>query len=128
MTVPAPLPATERARLAALRRYAILDSAPDPVLDRITCFAARQFNMPIAVISLVDENRQWFQATCGLDATETGRDVAFCAHAILDTDVFVVPDARCDPRFAANPLVTGPPHVRFYAGAQLVNPQGHALG
>ena len=128
MTVPAPLPATERARLAALRRYAILDSAPDPVLDRITCFAARQFNMPIAVISLVDENRQWFQATCGLDATETGRDVAFCAHAILDTDVFVVPDAHCDPRFAANPLVTGPPHVRFYAGAQLVNPQGHALG
>ena len=87
MTVPAPLPPTETERLAALRRYAILDSAPDPMLDRIVRFAAKQFKMPIALVSLVDQDRQWFQSVCGLNAKETGRDVAFCGHAILQDEV-----------------------------------------
>ena len=128
MTVPAPLPPTETERLAALRRYAILDSAPDPMLDRIVRFAAKQFKMPIALVSLVDQDRQWFQSVCGLNTKETGRDVAFCGHAILQDEVFVIPDACQDWRFAKNPLVTGEPHIRFYAGAPLINPQGHALG
>ena len=128
MTVPAPLPPTESERLAALRRYAILDTEPDPALDRIVRFAAKQFKMPIAMVSLVDRDRQWFQSVCGLSTKETGRDVAFCGHAILQDDVFVIPDARQDHRFAENPLVTGEPRIRFYAGAPLINPQGHALG
>ncbi len=98
------------------------------MLDRIVRFAAKQFKMPIAMISLVDQDRQWFQSICGLDAKETGRDVAFCGHTILQEDVFVIPDARQDCRFAENPLVTGDLQIRFYAGAPLINPQGHALG
>lgn len=128
MTKPAPLPDNEADRLDALHRYAILDSEPEDGFNRIVELASRQFDVPIAVISLVDEDRQWFKATCGLDATETPRDVAFCAHAILGDEVFVVPDATKDDRFAENPLVKEGLSIRFYAGAPLIDPKGFKLG
>ncbi len=128
MTVVAALPPDEAGRIAALRRYAVLDSAPEACFDRIARLAARKFQVPIALISLIDENRQWFKANCGLDVRETSRDVAFCAHAILEGGVFMVADATKDPRFADNPLVTDGLKIRFYAGAPLVNPEGHRLG
>jgi len=128
MTTPARIPNDEADRLAALRRYAILDTPPDEALDKIVKLAARQFDTPIALVSLVDENRQWFKAACGLDAKETDRDVAFCAHAILGEEVFVVLDATEDPRFSKNPLVVGGPKIRYYAGAPLINPDGYKLG
>lgn len=128
MTVPARLADNEAERLATLRRFAILDTEPEKCFDHIVKLAARQFQVPIALVSLVDENRQWFKATCGLDATETGRDIAFCAHAILGDDVFIVLDATKDERFAENPLVTGDLNIRFYAGAPLVSANGHKLG
>jgi len=128
MTVPAAIPPNEDERIAALRGYAILDTGSDPCLDRIVKLAARQFDVAIALVSLVDVDRQWFKAKCGLDVDETNRDIAFCSHAILDDDVFVIHDAKQDPRFANNPLVTGSPHIRFYAGAPLITPEGHKLG
>lgn len=128
MTVPAEPPPNEDARLAALRQYAILDTEPEACFDRIARLAARKFAVPIALISLIDEDRQWFKANCGLDARETGRDVAFCAHAILSGGIFMVPDATKDPRFANNPLVTDGLQIRFYAGAPLVAPSGLRLG
>ncbi|QLC24949.1 PAS domain S-box protein [Parasphingopyxis algicola] len=128
MTERAEPPVDEAERLAALRRYAILDTAPEENFDRIARLAARQFGVPIALVSLIDEDRQWFKASCGLDVREMGRDVAFCAHAILGDDVFVVPDATKDPRFSDNPLVTEDPEIRFYAGAPLTDRRGHKLG
>lgn len=128
MTVPAVLPDNETERLAALRRYAILDTESEPCFDRIVELASRQFDVPIALVSLVDQDRQWFKATCGLDASETSRDVAFCAHAILGDDVFLVPDATEDSRFASNPLVTDGLKVRFYAGAPLRTHSNMKLG
>ena len=124
----APLPADEAERLAALRGYAILDTPPEENFDRIVRLACRLFSVPIALISLVDENRQWFKARQGLEATETPRDVAFCAHAILEDGVLVVPDATQDQRFADNPLVQGGPGIRFYAGAPLISPTGQRIG
>jgi phosphoribosyl 1,2-cyclic phosphodiesterase len=115
----APSPPDETARLETLRALGILDTAPDPRFDRITQLAAEAFQVPIALVSLVDEDRQWFKACVGLSVSETSREVAFCAHAILERDLLVVPDAHADPRFADNPLVTGAPHVRFYAGVPL---------
>ncbi|MCG2583957.1 GAF domain-containing protein [Massilia sp. TS11] len=115
----APLPDNERERLAALRALLILDTPPEERFDRITAFAAQEFAVPIATISLVDAERQWFKSRVGLDVCETGRDESFCAHAILQDAILVIPDALADPRFADNPLVTGAPHIRFYAGAQL---------
>ncbi len=128
MTTSAPLPRDEEARLTTLRRYAILDTDREAVFDRIASLAARQFKVPIALVSLVDEDRQWFKAACGLDVRETPRDPAFCAHAILGDEVFVVADATQDDRFSDNPFVTGEFHLRFYAGAPLKTPSGHKIG
>ena len=124
----AALPENEELRLATLRSFAVLDTPPTDRFDRLTRTGARLFKAPTALISLVDEDRQWFKAKCGLDVDETSRDVAFCAHSILQEDVFVVLDATKDPKFADNPLVTGEPHIRFYAGAPLKAPDGALLG
>jgi signal transduction histidine kinase/ActR/RegA family two-component response regulator len=125
-----PIPANDVARVAALRALGILDTPPEPNYDDLTRLAAQICQVPIALISLVDADRQWFKARVGLDPAETPRELSFCAHAIAEpqTDVFVVPDASADPRFAANALVTGAPHIRFYAGTPLVTHDGWALG
>lgn len=128
-TYPAPpVPDDEDVRLAALRRYSILDTKPDPAFDRITDLASRIFGVPIVLVTLVDEERQWFKSACGLDITETPRGHAFCAYTIYDRSPLVVEDATRDLRFLANPLVTGQPHIRFYAGAPLLTDDGQALG
>jgi GAF domain-containing protein len=124
----APKPQNESERLDTLRAYELLDTEPEAAFDAITKLAANLCEVPIALVSLVDADRQWFKSRCGLDPTSTGRDVAFCAHAILQNDIFEIPDACEDPRFADNPLVTGPPHVRFYAGVPLIEPAGLPLG
>ena len=123
------LPEGEEGRLRALRDLAVLDTPPETAFDDITALAAHICKRPISLISLIDSRRQWFKSRRGLDVTETPRDISFCAHAILNpAEVMVVPDAKRDERFADNPLVTGPPHVRFYAGAPLVTGRGEALG
>lgn len=127
MIVP-PRPERDAERVAALHGYALLDTPGEPDFDDLAGLAALICGVPIAAVSLVDAERQWFKANIGLEAAETPRDVAFCAHAIAGTGVFVVPDAAADDRFAGNPLVTGGPMIRFYAGAPLVNRDGHALG
>jgi diguanylate cyclase (GGDEF)-like protein/PAS domain S-box-containing protein len=124
----APIPPDESARLAALARYEILDTPTEPAFDRLTRLAARLLDVPIALVSLVDEERQWWKARLGLPGVETPRDDAFCAHAILGREPLVVADAARDERFARNPLVTGAPHIRAYAGAPLVTPDGHRIG
>jgi anti-sigma regulatory factor (Ser/Thr protein kinase) len=118
----------ETARLAALRRYRILDTEPERAFDDLALLASQICETPIALISLIDAERQWFKARTGLAATETPRAVSFCTHAIQHHDLFIVPDTRDDDRFRDNPFVTGGPFVRFYAGAPLVTPDGHALG
>lgn len=118
----------EAERLAALRRYDVLDTPPEEQFDRVVRLAARWFEVPISVVTLLSENRLWFKACKGLDCGETTREVSFCRHNIYDEDVLVVEDATEDPRFADNPMVTGPPGIRFYAGAPLVAPGGHVVG
>ena len=125
--VPAALPPDEERRLAVLESYCVLDTPAESGFDNITRLAQHFFGTRIALVSLIDRNRQWFKSRIGLDVEETHRDLAFCAHAILDDGVLVVPDATKDPRFAGNPLVTGEPNIRFYAGAPLVA-DGHKLG
>jgi two-component system cell cycle sensor histidine kinase/response regulator CckA len=124
----APVPQHEKKRLSVLWQYEVLDTVPEEVFDDLTELAARICEAPIALISLVDESRQWFKSRVGTTVTETSRDVSFCAYAITQSDLFVVPDASKDPRFATNPLVTSDPKIRFYAGAPLITPDGHALG
>lgn len=118
----------ETERLAALQRYDILDTPRDGHFDRITRIAAKAFNMPIAIISLVDEDRIWFKSRLGLDVDEIPRDPGLCASAIFTDDVYVVEDARRDPRTLANPLVAGEFGLQFYAAAPLRTSDGHRLG
>jgi anti-sigma regulatory factor (Ser/Thr protein kinase) len=111
-----------------LRRYRILDTDPEQAFDDLTLLASHVCGAPIALISLVDENRQWFKSRVGLTAQETSRDVSFCSHAIEQEGLFIVPDALRDARFRENALVLGDPHIRFYAGAPLITRDGDALG
>jgi GAF domain-containing protein len=119
---------TETARLAALNRYAILDSEPEQSFDDLVILAAHICQTPMAMLSLVDDHRQWFKSKLGVQVQETSKGTSICAHAIQQRDLFVVPDTLKDERFRENPLVTDEPHVRFYAGAPLINEDGFALG
>jgi PAS domain S-box-containing protein len=123
-----PIPDSESERLESLRSYRLLDSRPEQDFDDLTELAANICGAPISLVSLVDESRQWFKSKVGFAPSETSRNISFCGHAILEDQVMVVPDAKRDPRFASNPMVLEEPRVQFYAGAPLVNPQGHALG
>ena len=126
---PAALPVDEAARLSALAHLRVLDSIPEATFDDVVLLATTLCHTPIGLVSLVDKERQWFKACLGLDATQTHRDLAFCAHAILKPDeVLVVENALLDPRFRESPLVLGPPFIRFYAGAPIVTPEGFAVG
>lgn len=123
-----PKPLDEEHRLEALYNYQVLDTPPEEAFDRITRIAADRFAVPIALVSLIDRDRQWFKSCVGLTATETPRDAAFCAYAIMRDDVLCIPNALADERFATNPLVIEAPHIRFYAGAPLVTADGFRLG
>ena len=118
----------ERQRLNLLGCTRLLDTEASEGFDRITRLAAKSFNVPIALVSLVDEHRQWFKSRYGLDVEQTDRGSSFCSHAIKRAEVMVVEDACLDDRFVDNPLVLGAPHIRFYAGAPLIFESGHALG
>ena len=128
MAMPYPVPANEAERLRTLRSYKILDTKPEDRFDELTRLAALICGVPISLISLIDTDRQWFKSRFGLDVQETPRAQAFCTHAIMQPDLFVVPDASKDERFANNPLVTGDLHIRFYAGEPLAARDGHVLG
>ena len=123
-----PFSAQEKARLDALGSFALLDTPPEPAYDLITQLASTICNAPIALMTLVDADRQWFKSRVGLSETETPRTHSFCAYTMLEENLTIVEDARNDPRFAQNPLVRGEPHIRFYAGAPLITPEGHGLG
>ena len=122
------IPVNEAQRLETLRKLGLLDSAPSESVDRATRLAAALLRVPIVLVSLVDENRQWFKSRIGLNATETSRDVSFCAHAVFNREPLIVPDATRDARFAGNPLVTGAPHIRAYLGMPIFTREGHAIG
>ncbi|WP_313035649.1 GAF domain-containing protein [Massilia alkalitolerans] len=123
-----PVPANEKERLALLHEMLLLDTPPERRLDRIVEFASSEFAVPICLISLVDSERQWFKARVGVEACETPRDISFCGHALTSGEILLVPDALLDERFHDNPLVSGPPHIRFYAGAPLVCGDGLVIG
>ncbi|HTY03447.1 MAG TPA: sensor domain-containing diguanylate cyclase [Rhodocyclaceae bacterium] len=126
--LPAPIPANEDQRIESLRRMLLLATPDEEAFDRVTRMARRVFGVPIALVSLVDANRQWFKSCYGLPVRETGRDVSFCGHAIMGDELFVIPDATQDERFADNPLVVGGPRVIFYAGRPLKNSEGYRVG
>ncbi len=121
-------PTDESQRLKSLHDLLILDSPPEERFDMLTAYAALYFKVPIALVSLVDENRQWFKSRCGLGASETSRDISFCGHAILSDDILMIRDTLADSRFADNPLVTSDPFIRFYAGAPLILDDGQRVG
>ncbi|GEM_PF-342437 len=124
----APIPPNEIERLMSLRVLNILDTPSEERFDRITRLAAKYFNVPIAYVSLIDKDRQWFKSKQGFDICETPRDISFCSHAILREDALIIPDATKDERFKNNPVVTGPPELRFYAGQPLSGPGGFKIG
>jgi signal transduction histidine kinase len=126
--IPAPIPHDDVERVAALRRYCVLDTLAEPAFDRLTKIAQHIFGTPTALVSLIDTDRQWFKSRIGLDASETPRNISFCGYAVYHRELLIVPDAYRDPRFADNPLVAGPPGIRFYVGAPLINTDGFALG
>ncbi|POR46298.1 diguanylate cyclase with GAF sensor [Paraburkholderia eburnea] len=127
MTAPR-IPLNEAERIAALQTLEILDTPPEERFDRLTRLARRLFNVPVALVSLVDTDRQWFKSVDGLSFTQTTRDVSFCGHTILEENLFIVPDTTVDARFHDNPLVTDGPRIRFYAGCPLTMPGGITLG
>ena len=122
------IPIEEKQRLLALHRLNLLDTPPEERFDRLTRIARQYFKVPIVLVSLVDADRQWFKSAQGLSVCETGRNVSFCGHAILSEEPLVVPNALQDPRFDDNPLVTGPPNIRFYAGRPVHAPTGERVG
>ena len=124
----AAIPEDEEQRLASLRALKVLDTPLEDRFDRITRLAAALFNVPVALVSLVDENRQWFKSRHGLEVPETSRDSSFCAHVVCDREPMIVPDTFQDPRFADNPLVLHEPRIRFYAGAPLILEDGSCVG
>ncbi len=124
----APLPANEELRLEALRRFGANNALFDPDFDELALLAAEICNTPIALVTLIDEDRQWLKGRAGTELTQTSREVSFCSHAILGSDLFVVPDAAEDERFADNPMVVGDPNIRSYTGAPLMTSDGYALG
>ncbi len=121
-------PQNEQARLATLRSLELLDTAAEECFDRVTRLAKHLFNVPIALVTLVDEDRQWFKSCIGLNVSETPRDISFCGHAILGSSEFVIHDTHLDPRFADNPLVLEEPHIRFYAGNPIRALNGQKMG
>ncbi|WP_445682435.1 GAF domain-containing protein [Radicibacter daui] len=127
MQAPA-FPDDEEFRTLALDGLNLLDTDPDPAFDTIVALGKALFDVPTCLVTLIDRDRQWFKARVGLEATETPRNISFCGHAILARDVFIIPDAREDARFHDNPLVTGAPFIRFYAGAPILLPNGYTIG
>lgn len=126
--IKAPIGKNEAERLQALLDYKILDTKEDVAFDQLVEMASKICDVPIALVSLIDSDRQWFKANVGLDAKETPRDISFCGHAIHQKDIFIINEASLDERFKGNPLTTGYPHIRFYAGTPLITPEGHAIG
>lgn len=120
--------ADETSRLEALKRYSILDTLPEQIYDDVTALASLIFDTPIALVSLVDADRQWFKARVGIEVKETPRSLSFCAHTLGPAKTLIIPDATQDLRFKDNPAVTGDPGVRFYAGAPIIEADGHVLG
>jgi len=123
-----PIPQDEAERVAALRRYCVLDTLAEPAFDRLTKIAQHLLDTPTVLVSLIDSDRQWFKSKIGVTVNETSRDISFCAHAIKQQELFIIPDATKDLRFSNNPLVISDPKIRFYAGAPLITPDGQALG
>ena len=124
----AELPANELDRLQSVKKLGILDTKPEERFDVITREAVAAFKVPIATITVMDKEREWYKSCQGLNVREVSRELSFCAHAMLSRNIFVVEDTLRDPRFADNPMVTGEPHIRFYAGVALTNEEGHHIG